>query len=305
MGHRGLFVGLTTLDLIYGVTHLPHANEKQVATEFEIAAGGPATNAAVTFRHLGNEAVLLSGIGQHSVTGLIRADLDEQQVQSYDLLPERMDAPPLSSITVTRQNGDRAVVCRNALNWQASLEHILPDCLEGIDVVLVDGHQIEVSVAIAQAAQQQGIPVVLDGGSWKVGLEKILPFVDYAICSVDFLPPDCTTQAEVVRFLTGAIAPHQESAQPNIAITRGSESIQYVCREKVGEVTVTSITPVDTLGAGDAFHGAFCHWILQSQFVEALRGASAIASLACQEFGTRSWLKRLSAHTKSVLDCDS
>jgi sugar/nucleoside kinase (ribokinase family) len=299
MGHRGLFVGLTTLDLIYGVSHLPHPNEKQVATEFAIAAGGPATNAAVTFRHLGNEAFLWSGIGQHSVTGLIRADLDEQQVQSYDLLPERMDAPPLSSITVTRQNGDRAVVCRNALHWQASLEHIPPNCLEGIDVVLVDGHQIEMSVAIAQAAQQQGISVVLDGGSWKLGLEKVLPFVDYAICSADFLPPDCTTQAEVVRFLMRAIA------QPNIAITRGNQSIQYVCGELRGEVTVSPITPVDTLGAGDAFHGAFCYWILQSQFVEALRRAGAIASLACQEFGTRSWLERLSAHTKSVLDCDS
>jgi sugar/nucleoside kinase (ribokinase family) len=299
MGHRGLFVGLTTLDLIYGVSHLPHPNEKQVAMEFAIASGGPATNAAVTFRHLGNEAFLLSGIGQHSVTGMIRADLDEQQVQSYDLLPGRRDAPPLSSITVTRQNGDRAVVCRNALHWQASLEHIPPDCLEGIDVVLVDGHQIEVSVAIAKAAQQRNIPVVLDGGSWKLGLEKVLPFVDYAICSADFLPPDCTTQADVVQFLRRAIA------QPNIAITRGSESIQYVCGEQKGEVTVCPITPVDTLGAGDAFHGAFCHCIAQAQFVEALRGASVIAALACQEFGTRSWLERLSAHTKSVLDCDS
>lgn len=292
MGHRGLFVGLTTLDLIYGVTHLPHANEKQVATEFTIAAGGPATNAAVTFRHLGNEAFLLSGIGQQSVTGLIRTDLDAQQVQSYDLLPERMDAPPLSSITVTQQNGDRAVVCRNALKWQASPKHIPADCLKDVDVVLVDGHQIEVSVAIAKSARQRGIPVVLDGGSWKVGLEKVFPFVDYAICSADFLPPGCTTQAEVIQFLWGAIA------QPNIAITRGGQSIQYVCGEQGGEVAVAPITPVDTLGAGDAFHGAFCHWILQAQFVEALREAAAIAALACQEFGTRSWLERLSAEDR-------
>jgi sugar/nucleoside kinase (ribokinase family) len=289
MGYRGLFVGLTTLDLIYGVTHLPHANQKQVAMEFAIAAGGPATNAAVTFRHLGNAAFLWSGIGQHSVTGLIRADLEAQQVQSYDVLPERVDAPPLSSITVTRENGDRAVVCRNALNWQATLKPMPADCLAGIDVVLVDGHQIEVSVAIAQAAQQQGTPVILDGGSWKLGLEKLLPFVDYAICSADFFPPGYTTHAEVVQFLLAAIA------QPNIAITRGGESIQYVCGEESGEVAVTPIAPVDTLGAGDAFHGAFCHWILQAQFVEALRRAGAIASLACQEFGTRTWLERLSA----------
>ena len=66
MGHCGLFVGLTTLDLIYRVAHLPQSNEKQTAADLAIAAGGPATNAAVTFRHLGNQAKLMSAVGQHS-----------------------------------------------------------------------------------------------------------------------------------------------------------------------------------------------------------------------------------------------
>ncbi len=289
MGYRGLFVGLTTLDVIYGVPHLPHANEKQVATDLAIAAGGPATNAAVTFRHLGNEATLLSGIGQNPITDLIRTDLIAQQVHCIDLLPDRTDPPPLSSITVTQQNGDRAVVSRNAFNWQASTAQIPKDILNGINIILIDGHQIEASLAIAQSARPQNIPVVLDGGSWKPGLEKVLPFVDCAICSADFFPPGCTTQAEVMQFLKDAIA------QPNLAITHGSEPIQYLQADLNGQVTVPLITPVDTLGAGDTFHGAFCHWILQTDFADALAKSSAITALACQQFGTRTWLEQLNA----------
>jgi sugar/nucleoside kinase (ribokinase family) len=91
MGHCGLFVGITTLDLIYGVSHVPQANEKQTAAVLEISAGGPATNAAVTFRHLGNKAKLLSVLGQHPLADLVRADLDAQQIELLDLSPERAD----------------------------------------------------------------------------------------------------------------------------------------------------------------------------------------------------------------------
>jgi sugar/nucleoside kinase (ribokinase family) len=284
MGHCGLFVGITTLDLIYGVSHVPQANEKQTAAALEIAAGGPATNAAVTFQHLGNRAKLLSVLGQHPLTNLVRADLDAQQVELLDLMPERTDPPPLSSILVTEGTGDRAVVSRNAVHLQAAVSQIPPHLLEGIDIVLIDGHQLGVSVAIAQAAQQQNIPVVLDGGSWKSGLEKVLPFVDYAVCSANFLPPGCAEQAEVIAYLRNAMT------SPAIAITQGGATIAYFTQARSGEIAVPLIQPVDTLGAGDIFHGAFCHWILRTDFVAALTQASEVAALACQSFGTRQWL---------------
>jgi sugar/nucleoside kinase (ribokinase family) len=292
MGYCGLFVGLTTLDLIYGVPHLPQSNEKQVATDLAIAAGGPATNAAVTFRHLGNRAKLLSAIGQHPLTGLVRADLETQKVELLDLAPERMDPPPLSSILVTEGTGEgrsptrgqRAVVSRNAINLQVGVSQIPPHVLEGVDIVLIDGHQLEVSVAIAQAAQQQNIPVVLDGGSWKLGLEKVLPFVDYAVCSANFLPPRCVGQGEWVEYLRAI-------SSPAIAITQGGAPILYLTQTQIGEIPVPNIQPIDTLGAGDIFHGAFCHWILHTDFVAALAQASEVAALACQSFGTRQWLE--------------
>ncbi|TAG00060.1 MAG: sugar kinase, partial [Oscillatoriales cyanobacterium] len=54
----GLFLGLATLDLIYLASKPPGENQKVVAVDSTIAAGGPATNAAVAFSGLGNAAVL-------------------------------------------------------------------------------------------------------------------------------------------------------------------------------------------------------------------------------------------------------
>ncbi|HEY9735543.1 MAG TPA: PfkB family carbohydrate kinase, partial [Trichocoleus sp.] len=86
---RGLFVGLITLDCIYKVDQVPGSDDKIVAEDCLLVAGGPATNAAVAFRYLGNQATVLGGLGSHSVTSLIRSDLQAQGVEIQDLLPER------------------------------------------------------------------------------------------------------------------------------------------------------------------------------------------------------------------------
>lgn len=76
MGYFGLFVGMTTLDLIYLSQRYPQANQKVVAQDYLTVAGGPATNAAVGFSYFGNRGKLLSVLGQHSLTQLVKADLE-------------------------------------------------------------------------------------------------------------------------------------------------------------------------------------------------------------------------------------
>lgn len=282
MQYRGLFVGLTTLDFIYLSDRPLLENQKLVAQDYLTVAGGPAANAAVAFSYFENHGQLLTVLGQHPLTELIASDLAEHSVEIIDLIPEKTDTPPISSIIVTAGTGKRSVISINAVKSQAS-NLISPDLLTEIDIVLIDGHQIEVSLAIAKLAKSQQIPVVIDGGSWKPGLEKVLPFVNYAVCSANFQPPRCQNIDDVFDFL-------QNQGISHIAITNGKQSIQ--CREarKSFTVPVPSIKAVDTLGAGDIFHGAFCNYILEENFSTALNLSAEIASQSCQSFGTRIWL---------------
>lgn len=283
MPYRGLFVGLTTLDFIYLSDRSLQQNQKLVARDYLTAAGGPATNAAVTFNYLGNQSQLFTVLGQHSLTQLIKSDLAQQAVEIVDLYPEKNDMPPISSIIVTAATGERAVISINALKSQGN-KLVAPGMLIGIDVVLIDGHQIDTSMAIALMAHSKQIPVVLDGGSWKPGLEKLLPYVDYAVCSANFYPPECSNTAEVFNLL-------RQHGVLHVAITRGEQPIQYLSLGERQTLPVSKIEAVDTLGAGDIFHGAFCHFILQQDFPNALLSASKIASHSCQSFGTRSWMR--------------
>lgn len=282
----GLFLGLATLDLVYLAEKPPGENQKVVAVDSTIAAGGPATNAAVAFSGLGNAAVLAGVFGTHAIAQLIRADLAEYNVRIIDLQPGRSHSPPVSSIIVTEQTGDRAVISVNATKSQVDSQTINQDILTSVNIILFDGHQIPASQEIAQLAQSKNIPIVLDGGSWKPGLEKILPFVEWAVCSDNFHPPDCYNSEQVFAYLSVA-------GIPNIAITRGEKPIQYFSNHSFGSLEVPQIQATDTLGAGDIFHGAFCHYILQKNFTNALGAAAKIASDSCKFFGTRDWIKNL------------
>ncbi|NEP86510.1 MAG: sugar kinase [Okeania sp. SIO2C2] len=283
MTKTGLFVGLITLDLLYITTTYPEKNQKIVAADYTITAGGPATNAAVTFSYFDNQTTLLCGLGNHPITHLIRADLEKHNVTIQDLDKNRSEPPPVSSIITTQNTGDRAVISINATKSQISKELIDPDIINNIDIVLIDGHQMAASLEVARIAQSKNIPIVIDGGSWKPGFEEILPFVDYAICSANFYPPNCESQEEVFTYLANQNIPH-------IAITQGEKPIKYLSQGKFGNVEVPKINAVDTLGAGDIFHGAFCHYIFHREFTEALTNAANIAAHSCKYFGTRQWI---------------
>ncbi|MGD1704942.1 sugar kinase [Dapis sp. BLCC M229] len=280
MTKTGLFVGLITLDLIYLTPTYPDKNQKIVANNYAVTAGGPATNAAVTFSYFNNQTTLLCGLGNHPITHLIKADLEKHNVTIQDLDKNRSEPPPVSSIITTQDTGDRAVISINAVKSQISKELISPDIINNVDIVLIDGHQMAASLEIAQLAKSKNIPIVIDGGSWKSGFEEILPFVDYAICSANFYPPNCESQEEVFAYLANQNIPH-------IAITQGEKPIKYLSKGKFGNVEVPKINAVDTLGAGDIFHGAFCHYIFNGEFTEALANAANIAAYSCQYFGTR------------------
>ena len=279
----GLFLGLATLDLVYLAEKPPGENQKVVATDCTIAAGGPATNAAVAFSGLGNAAVLAAVLGTQAIAQLIKNDLNQYNVRIVDLAPGRSDSPPVSSIIVTQGTGGRSVISINATKSQVDSQTINQDILTSVNIVLIDGHQIPASTEIAKLAKSKNIPIVLDAGSWKPGLDEILPFVEWAVCSDNFHPPNCDNSEQVFAYLSAAGIPH-------IAITRGEKPILYLSNGKYGSLEIPQIQATDTLGAGDILHGAFCHYILQNHFIDSLSAATKVASHSCKFFGTRDWM---------------
>ena len=346
-----LFAGLTTLDVLHRLDHVPDPLLKVTSTDFTMAAGGPATNAAVTYAALntasrvlsdsddeagatsgplvssGEAPMLLTALGEGPVSAFLAADLaasgvrvldatalaapstESTEADDHPATPEQRDAAPASSpagrepavSSIIEHPSGRMVASTNA-RLDADAGRVAAHLPERVGAVLIDGH----NPALAYAALTLGVPKVdgedpfaqlearpphpriLDGGSWKEWLTPLLGFVDIAVVSEDFAPPLMARPdgAQVAEFLRGF-------GITRTVRTRGDRSVQYWWDGATGEVPVEAIPDASTLGAGDAFHGAFT-WAIErggdSDPEGLIRFASAVAAVSVSSFGTRQWL---------------
>jgi len=281
---NALFVGISTIDVVYRVDDFPAANTKIAAHSQDLYAGGPATNAAIAFGHLGGSATLISAIGRHVLASAITAELERYGIAHLDLSPAFEGVPPIAAITVNPA-GKRNVVSARCARVAPPPAQVDETILAEAAIVLVDGHSMQAAQAWARAARAQGIPVVLDGGSWKEGTRELLASIDTAICSADFKPPSCFSEEDVLEYL-------RECGVAHIAITHGDKAVRFVSDATAGMLPVPQVRAMDTMGAGDIFHGAFCYYAASGlSFERALSAAAKVASDSCRFHGTREWMQ--------------
>ena len=281
---KGIFAGLATIDVIYEVERFPAPDEKVTAKTQSVYVGGPATNAAIAFRYLGGEATLMAVVGQHPLSGLIRDELERYGVELHDLDPGFEDVPAISSVAVN-EVGERRVISANATRMKLDAPEADAAMCRDAAVLLVDGHSMEACQAWARKARAIGTRVVMDGGSWKPGSEELLEQVDVAICSADFHPPGTDEPEQTIRYL-------QERGVREVAVTDGAGPIRFACEGISGWISTPEVEVVDTTGAGDILHGAFCYYAASGlNFRDALEQAAKIASESCRYRGTREWMK--------------
>jgi sugar/nucleoside kinase (ribokinase family) len=268
-------VGLCTVDVVQRVHTLPAPGEKVQSLSVEVAAGGPAANAAVAVAALGGRVRLSTVLGAHPLARLAAEDLSSCGVELSDALPDRAEPPAVSAVSVRTADGERTVVSHNASGVSASASVDL----SGADAVLLDGHHPTLALQAAQAARARGIPVVLDAGSWKPVLTELLSYVDICACSTAFSAPTPLTN-------------------PVVITTHGPAPVTWSTGTTHGEVAAPTVTARDTSGAGDVWHGALTLAVARlgrvptaAELPTMIEYANHAAAVRIQHEGARAWVE--------------
>lgn len=270
-------VGLTTVDVTQRVEGSLALGLKHQSVATYVDVGGPAANAARTAAHLGSSVVLHTMLGVGPMREFAQSVLAKDSVMVVDHTPTGSNWQlPVSSVLVDG-DGERTVVSSNGAAAPLPAGF---GCVEAPpDVVLIDGHHLPLAAAVVEAAGDA--VVVLDGGSWKPGLEGLLARVDVAIVSEAWDPPGAAAQvAAGVRFRA-----HTAGDEPVVLLTDKGRRLLPVAR----------VAAVDTSGAGDVLHGAFAHHMvgrpLSSAAVSrALELAMTVATGSCLHEGAMGWV---------------
>jgi sugar/nucleoside kinase (ribokinase family) len=297
----GVFVGLATLDVIHHVTARPGPDQKVTAQRQFVAAGGPATNAAVTFAALGGRARLVTALGSGPIGRLIGSELAGYGVEVLDVGAPEYE-PAVSAIAV-ESGGLRSVISPDARGSQVSTS---AEVVSGADAVLVDGHHRDLAMAAAAGAACAGIDLVVDAGRWKPVLSELISYASAMICSADFRLPEHSGDDQDRTALALAAR-----GVPVVVTTHGPDPLRWWHGGTAGTLDVPPVQAVDTLGAGDVFHGAYLfagcrppqpadagpvdNNHADAELLARLRFATEVAALACTAPGTRSWIDAIPA----------
>jgi sulfofructose kinase len=277
-------VGLAVLDLVFGVATMPERGRKAFADSMTLVGGGPAANAAVTVARLEGHARFLGRLGDDHIGDLILDDFAKWGIDVSGVRRIQATSSPVSSIVV-EADGERTIVNHSDPGLFAADDVIVAEDLIGSDAILGDLLWPTGAISAMHAARTAGIPGVLDFDVAPDGpIDTAVTAPTHIIFSAPALAkvsgrPDPEAGLKTIRTMTDSW----------IAVTLGSDGVLWFDDSNHLRTTPAfNVDAVDTLGAGDVFHGAFALGLAEQRPVEeVIRRASAVAALKCTRFGGR------------------
>jgi sulfofructose kinase len=279
-----LSVGALTLDTILRVDALPHHQGKFIASDGVQIASGMATSAACAAHRLGADVSLWASAGDDPVGDQLIAGIEAEGVDCSHVRRVPGARSALASILVDA-HGERIIVPFYDAKAQADPETLPVADMSAFDAVLVDVRWPGAAALALKAARAAGRPAILDADTAPLEvLERLLPLASHIVASEPAARIICGHALDP----RTACADLASRTDAFVAVTGGAAGTWWSDRSGIRHVETPKIKAVDTLAAGDVFHGAFAVGLAEAMPTEqALRFASAAAALKCLRFGGR------------------
>jgi sugar/nucleoside kinase (ribokinase family) len=277
-----LCAGIAVQDIVMRVQNFPAPGAKVHASEFIITGGGCAANAAVSIARLGGRAAFAGplGGGSDDVSNRIITDLEAEGIDCSGVV--RVDGGTASvSLILLDAEGEKTIATRRGVNLGKVLPADAAKLVADANAVLIDNRFPEFVTAVCRAAQARKIPIVIDLDLATKPDDPLLALGTHVIASTEALRAT-TGEADYTAGLN-RLAMHLKSF---LAVTDGPQGVFWLEQGALKHLPAFKVTAIDSLGAGDAFHGAFTLALAEGRALPDIpRFASATAALKCTKFG--------------------
>jgi sulfofructose kinase len=282
-----LTVGALALDTIFRFEDLPLAPGKHLPLEAVDVAQGMATAQAATVVRLGGKARLWASTGDDPTADRIFADLVAAGIDVSAIRRVPGARSGFASIFMNRA-GERIIVPHYDPAIRSRPEALPP--MDGVAVVSADVRWPDAAAMALAAARDRGIPGILYIEATRPDtLDLLIPLATHLIAS-EHGAAQVTGETDPVRAVDALSRRHAGF----VAVTAGERGVFW----PGGHQPAFPVDAVDTLAAGDVFHGAFALMLAESHpLPEAIRFSSAAAAIKCTRFGGR-----LGAPTRSEVE---
>ena len=250
-------LGQCCLDHIGTIEAYPEADRKCETTGFIIQGGGPVATALVALARWKLSCAIMGITGDDGFGQEIRASLKEEQIDIEGLHIRPGSTSQIAIIVVEKGSGRRNIFWQRPQGPDLAAEEIDIDLITRARLLHTDGLFTQAPLEASQAARRSNVPVVVDAGTLRPGMQALARHSDYFIASELF-----------GRQLIGRDAPRQACREiskmgPRLAcITLGANGYVAAYSGRTIEKPAYPVAAMDTTGCGDIFHAGFIYGIL-------------------------------------------
>jgi len=277
-------VGLNATDTLLLVPRFPAYGGKVRIAQEVISPGGQVASALAAASKLGLRTKYIGTVGD-DVRGRIQMESLRSTGMNLDDVEVRAGCANQSAyIVIDQSTGERTVFWSRPDCLSLDPARITAELIAGARMLHIDGHDTPAVAKAAQVARERGIPVSVDVDTIYPGFEGVLPYVDYLVSSSEF-PARWTGEADPFRALE--ILQNQHGMRV-ASMTLGADGALARTEGRYYYSPGFVVDCVDTTGAGDVFHGAFCYSVLKGMSIrDTLEFSNAMAALNCTRLGAR------------------
>ncbi|RDV04472.1 sugar kinase [Undibacter mobilis] len=264
------------------VEKFPAPGGKVSATDFVVTSGGQAGNAAVAMARLGAHVTYIGAVGDETddvANSILKTFAKENIDVSHAIRVQ--GARSAASLIMLDAEGEKMISTLRPKGLNAAVPADPDGVVANADAAMLDNRYSNISLPICLAAKKRGIPRVLDFDKPTPPDDPLFQASSHVICSADAI-----REATGVKDLPGALKKLGESFTGFLAVTNGPEGVYWLDSGDVRHMDAFKVKAVDTLGAGDTFHGGFAvRFVETGDAVASMRFAAAAAAIKCTRFG--------------------
>ncbi|VVA89954.1 unnamed protein product [Arabis nemorensis] len=181
--------GGIAVDFLATVDSYPQPDDKIRSTSLKVQGGGNAGNALTCASRLGLNARLISKVANDSQGKGILEELQSDGVDTSFLVVSKEGNTPFTYIIVDKQTKTRT--CIHTPGDPPMVPTDLPQssmlsALDRASIVYFDVRLHETALVIAKEASRKKIPILVDAEKKRDGLDDLLQFADYVVCTAKF-----------------------------------------------------------------------------------------------------------------------
>ena len=271
-----LVVGLVTVDLIYYLNKLPDKGIKYVSEKQILSTGGNASNASIAISRLGGSVTFISTIGNDFFGNYILNELKKENIDTNNIIKKNNINTSNSCITID-DKGERQIVNFRSKELDFTDNHFIKKNI--FDAYLTDGRLENASIFILKEAKKNNKPGILDAEN-PVN-ENAIKEASHIAFSLQGLESFTNTSS-----IKDSLKLVKNISNNFSCVTDGENGVFFLDEDELIQLKPPKIDVIDTLGAGDAWHGAFTLAIsLRKPLLDACKYANIVAAKKCENLG--------------------